>query len=209
MSLQIADLPDAFLLLLLSNWLTLIDVTNFDSSFCCNQRNWLLELLNGFKQSIDFDDFTKAQLYDIKFYRWIFLRGIQLKALEFSQKSFMEKTNKKKGTFKYVRVKMENVESLHFNTLISKKDHVHAHPLVKDFGEICRIINSCPNLRVLKVTLSRKLFIDWNLSDVDGTIVSQLTELMIIDSYNADYTSIISHIVEYCRNLKRFILKSK
>ncbi len=210
--MEIVCLPDAYLLLFLSDWLTLTDVANFDSSFCCGERIWLLELFHGFKQKHNSNDCTKTEICEHNFYRWILLRGIQLKYLEFTQKSFAEKCDKTKELLTFP-IKLNNIAGITLNCLNdSRQRNIHAPPSVaslksiEDDTEIIRIINILPQLRILKFTSSHNYFADTSFDKINSCIVAQLTELTFADNRNINYPNTVAIIGKLCRSLRKLNL---
>ncbi len=174
---QIDCLPDAFLLLFLSDWLTLMDVAKFDTGFCCGQRKWLLELLNDLKQNGDISAITSEKCLSHNYYRWISLRGVQLKVLKISLKSFSEGESDSKLSKKWLThpVKTISVQCINISYLDPKRGNdqnvlfksVAGMNVFHDDTQIVQIINSCSKLRVLNVVSSLCYFNDWTFGKIN------------------------------------------
>ncbi len=150
MVLQIFSVPDAFLLSFFSDWLTLKDVANIDTSFCCRQRKWFLKLLNDLRHNNVCRNLTNERL-SYKFYRWIFIRDIQLKRLNFSFEFLCEQSDVKYRNLLHFPIKRIFVECINIYDCRQKLIGVSEHAF-DDESEFIKIINSCPKLRTLIFT---------------------------------------------------------
>ena len=207
MTLSISDLPDALFLMILSEWVTLKDVSTVDTAVCVTKnRRWFLELLRTFKQT------EKENNSSPGFYSWVSRRSLKLKYFIFSQKS-LSKWKWRRQLLWERSLCTNHVEHVVFDALQPRPLDNFQRPLIPikrlpgDDSKVVAIVNSCPNLKVLEISLSVNYFTDSTTLKFTPSLLAKLIELTIEDHRQVTYPKTVAAITTHCRILRKLVLK--
>ncbi len=134
----VSRLPDAIICHIFQEWLNLVELAKFDTSFCCEiHRIWLLSAIVPTLRQSETDLWVSEEdgIYSLSFYDWIVLRKLKLNAL-FLSTFFLNKPLLVGDTSNIQQVVLNN-------SLKSAPQHVT--------DNIVALISSCPMIKSLKI----------------------------------------------------------